>query len=72
MAEIVYPIIGWIYLWIRYRNKEKVKQVLKEEFENSYENAGATLSLKTFGVIMIILLVCFLLGMIYAFFKHSL
>lgn len=71
MAEIVYPIIGWIYLWIRYRNKEKVKQILKDEYGNRYYDAGAILSMKTFGVILIVLLSVAILAIIYALFKHK-
>lgn len=31
-------IIGWAYLWIRYRNKEKVRAVLKDKYNDSYQD----------------------------------
>lgn len=68
--RLIYFPIGFLYLWIRYRNREKVAEVKKEKYENSYAIAGATLVLSGFGVILFILLSIFLIAAIYAIFKH--
>lgn len=65
VRELLYPFIGWAYLWIRYRNKEKVRTVLKEKYNDSYQDAGATKVLHFIGIIFIIILVVFLLAVIY-------
>jgi hypothetical protein len=64
MGELVYPIIGWLSLWVWYRNKSKVKQVLDEKYENSYYYAGAELSIKAFAVLLGTLLAGFLVVVI--------
>ena len=63
-ADILYFPIGWIYLWIRYRNKEKIKQVLKEDYEDSYYVAGAQLVWSAFGILLFTILIIFLLVVI--------
>ena len=65
VRELLYSFIGWVYLWIRYRNKEKIKTVLKEEYDGSYGNVGSIKILQFIGIIMIILLGAFLLVIIY-------
>ncbi|MEM5564320.1 hypothetical protein WNY78_04365 [Psychroserpens sp. AS72] len=63
-SGILYYPIGWIYLWIRYRNKEKIKSILAEKYEDSYHNAGAQLVLSTFGKLLFALLLLMLLTVI--------
>lgn len=69
--EFLYPFIGRIYLWIRYRNKEKVQSVLKEKYNDSYYDAGATKVLHFMGIIFITILVIVLILVVYRviFFK---
>lgn len=55
-------VIGWICLWVIYRNPEKVQSKLKNEYENNYALAGSTYMLQFFAAIMII----FLTGVILA------
>ncbi len=65
VRELLYPFIGWVYLWIKYRNKEKIKTILKEEYDGRYENVGSIKVLQFIRIIMIILLGAFLLVIIY-------
>ncbi|WP_216688498.1 hypothetical protein [Hymenobacter siberiensis] len=37
--------VGFGYLWLRYRNKLRVKETLAKEYENSYANAGSVVLL---------------------------
>ena len=64
MADLLYIPLGFIYLWLRYRNKGKVKKILEEEYENSYYYVGAELALKAFGIFLITLLSIFLIAII--------
>lgn len=50
---------------VKYRNKEKVRAVLKEKYNDSYQDAGATKVLYFIGIVFIIMLVVFLLAVIY-------
>lgn len=58
--ELLRPLIGWLYLWIRYRNKNKVKYALHHEFEGSYDVAGAEVVISTALVILIALILILL------------
>lgn len=55
--------IGWIYLHIRYRSKDKVRQILKEHYADSYHAAGSVYILHFIGFMMIL---CFILGFVNA------
>jgi hypothetical protein len=63
-SGILYYPVGWLYLWIRYRNKEKIKLVLEEDYENSYHFAGVQFILSTFGKLLFILLLLMLLAVV--------
>lgn len=54
-ADLLKALIGWLYVWIRFRDKEKVKEFLEEECDGSYTFAGQILFFQTFGITMIIL-----------------
>jgi len=64
MGSLVYIFVGWSYLWIRYRNKKKVNDVLNEKFDGNYRFVGAQIILGTFGIFLILLLALFLLVII--------
>ncbi len=63
-ASILYYPIGWLYLWLRYRNKNKVEAILKEKYESEYYIAGTQLVWSTFGIVLFILLSLFLIAVI--------
>lgn len=63
LSDILCSIIGWIYLWTRYRNKKRVKKILLEAHDNSYAHAGSLLLLKSFTTIILILILL-LLGIV--------
>lgn len=68
--KLIFFPIGFLYLWIRYRNSEKVAEIKREHYENSYSVAGSILVLSGFGVVLFVLLSGFLIAAIYALFKH--
>lgn len=53
---------GWLFLWVRYRDGEKVAQALEEEYENDYYNAGMILFLN----IIVLLFLAGILGLLAA------
>ena len=71
MSYIIFYPIGWMYLWIRYRNKETIEKVLVEKYEDSYRVAGTLLCLKTFGVVFITLILFMILAVFYSTIKHG-
>lgn len=64
MGGIIFNLFGFLYLWIKYRNKEKVEEVLINKYDNRYFNAGAQLSLSIIGIILITVLIILLLTII--------
>ena len=44
--------VGFGYLWLRYRNKLRVKETLAKEYENSYANAGSVLLINTIASLL--------------------
>lgn len=70
VGRFLYGIVGFLYLWIRYRNQKKVMEIKKEYYEDSYAVTGAQLVFSIFGVILFVLLSLMLLACIYAIFKH--
>jgi hypothetical protein len=69
--ELVFPAIGWVYLWIRYRNKEKVQIALRDKYENNYGLAATLVISKILAVMWTFLLVSFLIIAIFGAIRHS-
>jgi hypothetical protein len=53
----VFSIIGFLYLYVRYRNRMQVRRALVKEYESSYANAGQVVALNTVAAIGILLVV---------------
>ncbi|GAB3578134.1 hypothetical protein [Hymenobacter daeguensis] len=43
--------IGFVYLWLRYRNKLRVRETLAREYENSYANVGSAIVANTIAAL---------------------
>ncbi len=61
--------MGFIYLWIRYHNKEKVNKVLKEKYDNSYSCAGGLIVGKSFMIILVVSVIALLIAAIVSLIK---
>jgi hypothetical protein len=70
-SSIIFYPLGWIYLWIRYRNKETIGKILFEKYEGSYSVAGTLVCLKTFGVLFLTSILLMLLAAFYSIIKHG-
>ncbi|MCJ8291297.1 MAG: hypothetical protein MJK07_16100 [Flavobacteriales bacterium] len=60
LADILLAPIGWLFLIIRYRDKKKVREILKNEYDGSYANAAKDTILNAFilcfGLMIIVLI----------------
>ncbi len=68
MGDILLYALGYIILKIKFPDKEKRLQVLKETYDDDYLNAGAEYPLKIFGIGLGIILLIFLGAVIYSAF----
>ena len=46
-ANLLLAPIGFVYLWLRYRNKSQVKVFLAKNYEDSFADAGRVVILNT-------------------------
>jgi hypothetical protein len=60
IADVFFGLVGRIYLWVRYRNKEKVLEIKTREYAGSYSEAGKVKVVAS-GAIMLAVLILFLL-----------
>ena len=44
--------VGFVYLWLRYRNQLRVRETLAREYENSYANVGSVVLLNTMAALL--------------------
>ncbi|SDR65898.1 hypothetical protein SAMN04488552_0208 [Christiangramia echinicola] len=58
----MYHLVGWIYIWIRYRDKERVRSIIQTKYNDRFYNAGVEFIFSIFGVILISVLLIFLFG----------
>ncbi|MCP2043515.1 hypothetical protein L1278_001552 [Pontibacter sp. HSC-36F09] len=65
LGDILLAGVGWLYLLIRYRNREVIAKVLAEEYEGSYSKAGSSLTLNIFAMALAALLFVFLITVIF-------
>lgn len=54
-ANLLFIPIGFVCLWLRYRNQAQAKETLAEKYENSYTSAGSAVVLNTVAAIGIAL-----------------
>ncbi len=64
LTSLLYYPIGWIYLWVRYRNRKKVKEVLIDKYDDQYNIAGGEIAMSIFGIVLIGILLFFLIVII--------
>lgn len=65
-GRIMYPIIGWIYLWIRYRAKDKINNILQSKYDNRYFNVGTEKTWRFLGIVFLALIILLLGSVIYS------
>ncbi len=61
MGDLIFEIfcygIGRVYLFFRYRNKEKRQEILQKEYDNSYSDVGRIKVAQAFVFPLLILII---------------
>ena len=70
-GRIIYLIFGYIFLWIKYRNKEKIKESLIKNYENSYSVAGFMVIWKPIGFLFICCIIALFIATIIGIFRFG-
>lgn len=72
IKDIFLSLLGRVFLFIRYRNAQKVQKVLADEYEDSYAQAGVILILWIIGLILLFGIGAMLMMIFYTILHHSL
>ncbi|MEA5401932.1 hypothetical protein VB776_03320 [Arcicella sp. DC2W] len=72
IKDIFLSLLGRVFLFIRYRNVQKVQKVLADESEDSYAQAGMILILWIIGLILLFGVGAMLMMTFYTILHHSL
>jgi len=60
-AEMVFYVLGWIFMKLKYWNSKTIKYVLKKDFGDSYANVGRQFGFNLFAFIFGFLIFALLL-----------
>jgi len=69
--DLIFGCIGWLYLLLRYRNMEKVRFIVKKEYDGSYSMVGLEQLFKLFALIGAALMIGLILAVFYSIFKFG-
>jgi hypothetical protein len=64
-VEIIFSVIGWICLYVWYRNRKKMEEIKNKEYAGEYSSVGRVMMLNLaagLGAIAMFSIVIFLLG----------
>ena len=59
--DFVFSAIGWLFLWVKFRNKKKIEIALINEYNGKYKLAGKAIMLNSVGITLGILIGGFLI-----------
>ncbi len=65
LFDILFSAIGKLYMYIRYFEKDRRMEVLRKEFDNSYQLVGKTKILQVFVIVFMVILLAFIVAAIY-------
>ena len=60
-ANLLVAPIGFVYLWLRFCNKLRVRETLAREYESSYANAGSAVLLNTIAALLALVIGSFVI-----------
>ena len=69
--EIILSPLGWIYLRLKYCDREKIQNVLVNKFNSHYCDAGTYVALKTFTIILLTLIASLIVAAIISIFRFG-
>lgn len=64
--ELLFDVIGWIILRLRYPNKEERHSILKNKYNDSYSDVFVEWPLKLFGIVLFLALLALILAVTYS------
>ncbi|ARS34069.1 hypothetical protein [Pontibacter actiniarum] len=65
IGDVILVLIGKAYLYLRFRNKEKVKQELSRKYEGQFRNAGVVLLIDALMAVLIVAFVALIAAVLY-------
>lgn len=68
-GKALLPLLGKIYLYLRFREKEKVRQELERKYEGQFKNAGTVLLADTFMALAVVAVVSIIATVLYLIIK---
>ena len=71
IGDIFFSSVGFVYLFLKYRDKQKRQYIHKNQYDCSYRNIGFDLFLRVVAMSNILLIISFLLVVFYAVFKFG-
>jgi len=54
LGDVLFTIVGWVYMLIKHRNIAQMRIVIKEKYENQYSSVGREILSNTFLIIFAI------------------
>lgn len=66
ILDVLASALGRLYLFIRYRSKEKRKMILEMEYDGDYASIVHLKGLQLFAIILLIILLVFLSTVLYS------
>ena len=54
LGDVLFTIVGWVYMLIKHRNIAQMRIVIKEKYENQYSSVGREILFNTFLIIFAI------------------
>jgi hypothetical protein len=72
IADILFSLLGRTILFVRYRDTQKIRQVLVDKYDNSYTQAGRLLSTLSIAWLLLLGIVAMILAAIYGYLRHNL
>jgi hypothetical protein len=54
LGDVLFAIVGWVYMLMKHRNFAQMRIVIKEKYENQYSSVGREILSNTFLIIFAI------------------
>lgn len=64
-------LLGYIYMWLRYGNREKIDEILRKDYNNNYAEVGFFIVSKPLMIIFLFLVASLIIGAIISTIKFG-
>lgn len=69
IGDMFFAIAGWLYLLVKHRNFDKMRELVAKKYENRYALAGRDLILTSMLIVFAIMIFALMFISLYAAFK---